>query len=144
MSRKRKRALPQRRLRMKRPQRLQAARRWLEAQTGRTPDRVAKSYRKWFAVDWHCAIQELEMLGLHFDSKWVAQLNRSLEGAQQARRRRIEEREAEAAEDDCDSDYYFAYIAGYTSGGAAYGITREEWRQLEAEEGQSQEPECPF
>lgn len=38
--------------------------------------------------------------------------------------------------DECpiESDENFAFIAGYTSGGAAYGITHEEWRQIQEEE----------
>jgi hypothetical protein len=30
-----------------------------------------------------------------------------------------------------DQDETFAYIAGYTEGGFAYGVTCEEWEQLE-------------
>lgn len=33
-----------------------------------------------------------------------------------------------------ESDHYFAFIMGYTSGGAAYGITHEEWRKIQEEE----------
>jgi len=33
-----------------------------------------------------------------------------------------------------ESDHYFAFIMGYTSGGAAYGITHEEWRKIKEEE----------
>jgi|WetSurMetagenome_2_1015567.scaffolds.fasta_scaffold225309_1 hypothetical protein len=33
-----------------------------------------------------------------------------------------------------ESDHYFAFIMGYTSGGAAYGITHEEWRKIQDEE----------
>lgn len=33
-----------------------------------------------------------------------------------------------------ESDYNFAFIMGYTSGGAAYGITHEEWRKIQEEE----------
>ena len=32
-----------------------------------------------------------------------------------------------------DQDETFAYIAGYTEGGFAYGITWEEWEQFEQE-----------
>jgi hypothetical protein len=32
-----------------------------------------------------------------------------------------------------DQDETFAYIAGYTEGGFAYGVTWEEWEQLEQE-----------
>lgn len=33
-----------------------------------------------------------------------------------------------------ESNHYFAFIMGYTSGGAAYGITHEEWRNIQKEE----------
>jgi hypothetical protein len=33
-----------------------------------------------------------------------------------------------------ESDHYFAFIMGYTSGGAAYGITHEEWREIQEKE----------
>ncbi len=36
-----------------------------------------------------------------------------------------------------ESDHYFAFIMGYTSGGAAYGITHEEWRKIQEEEKNS-------
>ena len=137
MGRKKNRPLPPRRLRMKQAQRLQAARRWLETQVGRTPVQTAHSYRKWFGVDWPCAVLELGRLGIQLDPNWVAQLYRSLEATQQARRR--------AEETDDESDEHFAYIAGYTPGGAPFGITWEEQRQLEAEERQSPgPPDCPF
>ena len=32
-----------------------------------------------------------------------------------------------------DQDETFAYIAGYTEGGFAYGVTWEEWEQFEQE-----------
>jgi hypothetical protein len=38
--------------------------------------------------------------------------------------------------DECpiESDHYSAFIMGYTSGGAAYGITHEEWRRIQEED----------
>lgn len=33
-----------------------------------------------------------------------------------------------------ESDHYFAFIMGYTSGGAAYGITHDEWKKIQEEE----------
>jgi len=33
-----------------------------------------------------------------------------------------------------DSDEQFAYIAGYTPGGAPFGVTWEEWEELQREE----------
>ena len=40
-----------------------------------------------------------------------------------------------------DQDETFAYIAGYTEGGFAYGMTWEEWEQLEQESSTSSELE---
>lgn len=34
-----------------------------------------------------------------------------------------------------ESDETFAYIAGYTEGGAAFGVTWEEWERIERSEG---------
>ena len=141
MSRLKKKPLPPRRLRMNRKQRLQSARQWLETQAGRTPVQLAKSYRNWFGVDWPCAIQELQTLGIRLDAEWVAQLYRSLEGARKAR---AQKGEREGINCDADSDEHFAYIAGYTPGGAPFGITWEEQRQLDPKERESSGPECPF
>lgn len=111
---------------MNRASRLQSARRWLESQAGRTPIQIARSYKKWFGLDWPCAIQELGMLGISVDPERVAQIYGSIENHA---REKTQRKEAEAL---CqDSDETFAYIAGYTSGGAPYGITWEEQRQAE-------------
>ncbi len=40
-----------------------------------------------------------------------------------------------------DQDDTFAYIAGYTEGGFAYGIPWEEWEQFEQESSNSSELE---
>lgn len=43
-----------------------------------------------------------------------------------------------------DSDETFAYIVDYTSGGAPYGITWEEWREIEKSELHSPEHKKPL
>jgi len=72
---------------------------------------------------------------MRLDPEWVAQLRQSLAGQHRARVQRDAER-ARLAQlpfgDDCDE--HFAYIAGYTSNGFPYGITWEEWREIEARE----------
>ena len=110
---------------MQRAARLSSARHWLAKQEGRTPRQIAKSYRKWYGVAWTCAIKELTELGIHFDQGWITELTRSLEGQIQARQKR---KVAEEIKMDwlAESDDNFAFIAGYTPGGAPYGITWEE------------------
>ena len=129
---------------MNRHRRLNSARHWLGTQIGRTPLQIAKSYRKRFGVDWPCAIHELSMLGIRFESAWVACLQSSLEGHQRTRRARREQLKSEIGSDFGDSDEYFAYITGYTPGGAPFGITWEEWRQIEGADNKDAQPECPF
>jgi len=74
MARKRK-PLPPRRKRMKREARLQAARAWLEDFNGKD---VIRSYARWFAVDWLCAIKELRLLGVPLSETRVRQLEETL------------------------------------------------------------------
>jgi hypothetical protein len=131
---KNKRLLPPRTLRMNRSGRLRSGRHWRGAQAGRAAVQIARSYRKRYGVDWPCAVQELSMLGIRLEPDWLGKLHRSLKGNLRTRQKRREKLETEA-EYDSDSDEHFAYIAGYTAGGAAYGLTWEEWRQMDADEG---------
>ncbi len=138
MRKRKKRPLPPRTLRMKRGARLQSARHWLTTQTGRTAVQIAKSYRRHYGVDWPCAIQELAALGIRLDKQRVEQLKQSLDGHHRARARR---RAARAkAELSNDSDETFAFIAGYTPGGATFGVTWEEWKAMEAAASQCANP----
>ena len=40
-----------------------------------------------------------------------------------------------------EQNEYFAFIAGYTSGGVPYGITWEEWEQMEKNDEVKEKPE---
>ena len=132
MSRRKKRPLPPRTLRMDRPARLQSARRWLATQRGRPAERIARSYRSRYGMDWPCAIAELSALGIAFDANWREQLARTLEGARQAKSRRRAEQPAAAKRAAWpESDETFACIAGYTTGGAPFGVTWEEGKRIE-------------
>lgn len=145
MSRKKKRPLPPRTLRMDRAARLQSARRWLAMQRGRPAARIARSYCKRFGVDWECAIAELTVLGIAFDAKWREQIALTLENARLAKARRRAERSGTAAgaggmEFGVDFDDHFAFIAGYTEGGAPFGVTWEEREKSERSETSEQSP----
>ena|SRR3984893_3828570 len=118
-------ALPPRVTRMDRSARLQSARTWLKTYKGKN---IAAGYRKHFAVDWVCALTELEILGVRLDSGYKQRLLKSLEGHLAACQRRKAQRE-ESYEASLDQGEHFAYIAGYTSGGLAFGVT---WEELEA------------
>ena len=117
----------------------------LAAQRGRTPAQIGASYRKWYGVDWPCAIRELTQLGVVFDPGWVARLMSSLEGHVRARAaRRTARRRQPAAHFPEDADAHFAYVAGYTANGVSFGVTWEEWDKLNAGPAVSREEPDPF
>ena len=126
--RERKKSLPQRIKRMKRPQRLQSAKGWMQKFDG---ENVIRAYRKRYSVDWLCAIKKLKMLGVEIDPGYVRQLEQTVEEQFKVnRKRKLEKQRADEALEwenkypDSDENFYF--IAGYTSGGMPYGITWEE------------------
>lgn len=115
---------------MSRSARLQSARSWLKTYSGQN---IAAGYRKHFGIDWVCAFKELEMLGVRIDEGYKNQLLKSLAGGIAARSGR-KLRRGEAFNGSSDQDETFAYIAGYTEAGFAYGVTWEEWKRLGRED----------
>ena len=115
-----------RRKRMTRGGRLSAAKatRWVDQYKGKD---IVAGYANWFGVDRLCAFIELRMLGVTTDPEREIQIKATIEAQTVARRRRQElHAQAELEQLPLDSDETFAFIARYTSGGAAYGITSEE------------------
>lgn len=126
MPKKRRKALPPRVKRMDCSARLQSARPWLKTYNG---NNIAAGYRRHFGVDWVCALRELEMLGVKIDADYKGQILKSVEGHIAARQRR-KSRRGETPESAFDQDETFAYVAGYTEAGFAFGTTWEEWGRL--------------
>jgi len=123
----RQKALPPRAKRMDRSARLQSARSWVKTYKGKN---IAAGYRKHFGVDWICAFSELEILGVRIDPGYKRRVLKSVEGHLAARQRRKAQHE-ESSMVPFDPNESFAYIAGYTAAGFAYGVTWEEWERLE-------------
>lgn len=124
--RKRKSSCP-RRKKMTQKQRLDFARAtfWLEKYSGKSP---VQDYRKWFGVDMLCAISELKLLGFKVDPDYEAQIRKSV--TQVALLRKAKKLAKSAAEEECflsEWESEFTFIAGYTSGGAPYGLLRSEF-----------------
>jgi hypothetical protein len=105
---------------MTRGARLQSARHWIPSYSGRD---IVKGYRKWYGVDTVCAILELRQLGVGIPESRLLEAKRTEETAAQ---RRVEQRRPAESEDLYDSDENFAFIAGYTSNGAPYGVPWDE------------------
>ncbi len=103
--------------------RLQKARQWVLTYEGK---HIVRAYRKRFKVDYSCALSDLGAIGALQPEKLAA-----MQQAEKARlEKRRKEREAKYLQDMVNenpfSDDRFYFIAGYTSGGAPYGITWEE------------------
>jgi hypothetical protein len=124
-----------RRKRWTRGQRLEAAKKWIP--TCRDPNLVRR-YRKWFGVTDLCAVLELRELGVDIPDARLeeARRNERDRAAHNARRKQTWKRPQPIRE----SDETFAFIAGYTEGGAAYGIT---WEEMEALEARTDVPPAP-
>jgi len=104
--------------------RLRKALLWAPAYKGA---HIVRVYRKKYGVDPSCAINELEEIGAITPEK-AANL-RAGEAARLENLRREREQKQEQAFHDRwpDSDDTFFFIAGYTSGGAPYGVT---WAEM--------------
>lgn len=110
--------------RMKRKARLQSAQHWIPKYEGKN---LVHGYARHFGVDELCAANELQMLGHEISPEYIKQLKQTaLNRQRQAEARRLVEEEKKRLERFPDSDETFYYIAGYTSGGAPYGVTWEE------------------
>ena len=121
-----------RRKNMTRPQRLHSAKStsWLKKYTGKNP---IAGCRNWFGVDILCTLAELKMLGFKVAEDREEQIKKSVVqealGRQRRKAKKAEELAKKDAEDLCflsDWESEFEYIAGYTSGGAPYGLLKRE------------------
>ena len=121
---------------MKFAERKAKAEKWVSEYDG-TPygGDIIKAYRKKFAVDCMKAVAELQMLGVSLTKEQIdrekaaVKAYQDIQRAKKAKRKRL--REQKRMQKDIpvfheDQDETFYYIAGYTSGGAPYGVTWEE------------------
>lgn len=120
-------AKPPRHKQLNRKGRLQAAPRWIEKN-------LVQSYSNHFGVDKMGAVHELEMLGYSISEKYKRDLQNALI-------QKHKQKELEKEFIDEESDEIFAFIAGYTSGGAPYGITWEEREQYEKNPNSTKVPD---
>lgn len=113
-----------RRKRMSRHGRLQNAQKFAKDYNGKN---IVKGYAKWFGVDLQCALTELQLAGIKINPQTKKNNKQAIQNKQRQIQLKIEKSKLQ---DDHihseDYDEHFSFIAGYTSGGAPYGITWEE------------------
>jgi len=116
--------LPKRK-RMKRAARVMSGKLWLEKYSGSNP---VRDYGRWHGVSRLEALIELKQIGLHVSEEEIQKEKLAVASKGERRRavkkRRLERDEGFESIDDCDDN--FSFIAGYTSGGFAYGVAWEE------------------
>lgn len=115
---------------MDRNRRLQSAKSWMATYEGKN---MVRSYAKRYRTDLLCAIQELKLLGVEIKPEYENAVRQTI--AQRIEQNR-KKKEAKLAFEEFEgvNEYQgwdFAYIAGYTSGGAPYGIR---WEDMPSEE----------
>ena len=121
---------------MKFAERKAKAEKWVSEYDG-TPygGDIIKAYRKKFAVDCMKAVAELQMLGVSLTKEQIDREKAAVKAYQdiqrdkKAKRKRLREQKRMRKDIPVfheDQDETFYYIAGYTSGGAPYGVTWEE------------------
>jgi len=116
---------------LKRIQRLPKAKIWLET-CSYNGKQLVHAYAKKFHTGLKVSITELRLLGMSISDEYEQAVKRSL--AEQAEQKRIKkENKLHAHPDFIEQNDHFAYIVGYTAGGAPYGLT---WDELDDEERQ--------
>ena len=102
--------------------RLRKARPWLAAYDGEER-RIVRNYRDKFKVDIPTALRDLQEIGYVFKPGYVDAV---LRGEEQRILQKALKKQEQTDQDVDWRDDRFYFIAGYTSGGAPYGLTWEE------------------
>lgn len=107
---------------LKREPRLRKARLWLAA-FDEVPSKILRRYRAKFKVDIPTALRDLQEIGHVFAPGYVDAV---LKGEENRLYQKALKKQEQSGPDNTCRDDRFYYIAGYTSGGAPYGVTWEE------------------
>ena len=104
----------------KSPVRKRKAKQWLQTYTG---DNIVKDYREHFrGVDVACAVRELREIGYKFELDYEKNvLNAENDRIAHIHREKEKKQQSESYYNDFQDDNFY-FIAGYTSGGAPYGV----------------------
>ena len=133
---------------MKFGERKEKAVRWVAGYDGTAYNGdIIKAYRKKFAVSHMKAVNELLLLGVALTKEQIEKEERAVKAYNdqqiaKKKKKKLKKEEAKRLKKQMHSPFHedqndmFFYIAGYTSGGAPYGVTWEEmglkpWEDLE-------------
>jgi hypothetical protein len=114
-----------------REKRLHSAKEWMAAYSGKN---MVRGYAKKYRVDLLTAITDLRLLGLPITAEYEEAVKRAVEQRimQNQQMKEVKKNQLNGLQGMQDDD--FAYIVGYTSGGAPYGLTWEEMPEEDAKD----------
>ncbi len=127
---KRKKSTPPKRWSFNRKKRLAVGKGWIQNYDGQ---HIVRGYTKRYKVNVLCAITELKMLGVEISKEYEEAVKQTVEGDLKAKRLKKEQKANEAYLAEFMDDG-FAFVVGYTAGGAPYGLTYEELDDINEEE----------
>ncbi|MGM0845104.1 MAG: hypothetical protein ACQEUT_09015 [Bacillota bacterium] len=111
-------------------ERQQIASSWVSEYEG---DNIVKSYSKRFRLNLKNSMKELTSFGFTISKEERAKMKR-LTDIQKYKKENKQRKKGELElKELIESDETFAFIAGYTEGGAPFGITQEEMPEIEKE-----------
>ncbi len=122
--------------------RLQSAISWISNYNGKN---LVRGYSKRYGVTLLCAAEDLKILGIEISDQYISQLKiaeGNVRKQNMIKKRLKEEKRVQDLYPDSDGTYY--YIAGYTSGGAPYGVTWEEMGMTPYNEPEDAYDDLPF
>jgi len=115
----------------KSPVRKKKAKGWVKTYTGTD---IVKDYRAHFkGVDVACAVRELKEIGYQFEPGYIEKVMKNEAARINQIHRQKEIKQQSEGYNDFQDDNFF-YIAGYTSGGAPYGV---QWWEMGLEPWES-------
>jgi len=108
--------------------RKEIAKSWIETYDG---ENKVKAYSKMFGLNIKNSMKELRSIGVSLSNEEKEYARRVLEAKKQKSEKKREKRRMKELElvAHIESDETFAFIAGYTEGGAPYGLTHEEMEE---------------
>ncbi|RDI42190.1 hypothetical protein DFR59_10529 [Falsibacillus pallidus] len=125
-------------------ERMEIARPWIKELDG---ENTVIAYSKKFGLNLKNSMKDLRSIGYKISSQEKVEVDKILDDKRQrklSKKRKKEEQEERRLAELYDFDETFAFIAGYTEGGAPFGVTYEEMDEMDEEMDEIEDNDLPF
>ncbi|WP_114745588.1 hypothetical protein [Falsibacillus pallidus] len=123
---------------------MEIARPWIKELDG---ENTVIAYSKKFGLNLKNSMKDLRSIGYKISSQEKVEVDKILDDKRQrklSKKRKKEEQEERRLAELYDFDETFAFIAGYTEGGAPFGVTYEEMDEMDEEMDEIEDNDLPF